>query len=71
MGLIERAKELVLGSYSHTAKDGRQYFLHEKDGRGGTRLYYFSKSPEGAISLPDGYEVVESQRGLPLLRKVK
>jgi len=69
--MFDALKELVLGTYSYAAKDGQQYFLHEKGGRGGTKLYYFSKNPEGAISLPEGYEAMESTHGLPLLRKTR
>ena len=71
MGFADTLKEIVLGTYSYTTKNGLQFFLHEKDGRGGTKLYYFSKKPEGAISLPRGFEAMESDRGLPLLKKTE
>jgi len=71
MSFADTLKEIVLGTYSYTTKTGQQFFLHEKDGRGGTKLYYFSKKPEAAISLPPGFEVVESSHGLPLLKKTE
>ncbi|CAF0703684.1 hypothetical protein [Candidatus Methylacidithermus pantelleriae] len=59
-------------------KSGKTYYLHGRDQvlRNGlkVRLYYFStKVGEGVLdSLPDGYEVAESDRtGLPILRKRK
>jgi hypothetical protein len=51
--------------YKHTNSKGRTYYLHSKG-----RLFFFSKSEEDSIDLPDGYNVVESERtGLPMLKK--
>jgi len=34
------------------------------------RIFFFSKDSSGSIDMPEGYEVVESERtGLPLLKK--
>ena len=46
-------------------KSGKTYHLHKKG-----RLFYFSGDSKGAIDMPSGYKVVESERtGLPLLKK--
>ena len=57
-------------------KSGKTYYLHlreqkRKDGNV-TKLYFFAGDVrDNAIdALPDGYEVVESERtGLPILKK--
>ncbi len=63
-------------AYSYKNSRDHTYYLHSrKAGRGGTSnrdLYYFAKEPrENALDkLPEGYEVMESERtGLPILRK--
>lgn len=63
--------------YSYTNQRQKTYFLHSKDvylkssSRNQT-IYFFSFNEEGAIDLPEGYEVVENTRsGLPFLRKVR
>ncbi len=72
MALSDTLKELVVGSYSFVNKKGQRYFLHMREGRGGTQLYYFSKDPKDALSLPKDKEVVESTKtGLPIVRKRK
>ncbi|MDD5162703.1 MAG: hypothetical protein PHD95_00680 [Candidatus ainarchaeum sp.] len=51
--------------FSHVNSKGVKYFLHQKG-----RLLFFSKNPEGSISLPEGMAVVENQRtGLPMVKK--
>ncbi|MFH1257633.1 MAG: hypothetical protein V1658_01730, partial [Candidatus Micrarchaeota archaeon] len=60
MALTDFVKELVVGSYSYVNKKSQRYFLHSKKGRGGTVLFYFSKDPKEAITLPADREVVES-----------
>lgn len=51
--------------YSYTNRKGQVYYLHKKG-----KLYYFSRDPLGAIPLPAGYYVKESeQTGLPILKK--
>ena len=59
-------------------KSGKTYYLHlreqkRKDGNV-TKLYFFAGDiKDGAIdALPEGYEVMESERtGLPILKKKK
>jgi hypothetical protein len=61
-----------LFKFVYKNKKGKKFWLHVKIGRGGTKLYYFSKDPRNAVNLPPGYVVVESARtGLPILRKRK
>lgn len=57
-------------AYSHTNSRGQTYYLHTREGKGGARLYFFSKDPSGAIDLPPGFQIVENPRtGLPLVKK--
>jgi len=66
-------------AYSHTNSKGKTYYLHSREVnlRGGkaVRIFWFAKevNQERALDkVPDGYEVIESQKtGLPLLRKKK
>lgn len=62
-------------AYSYTNSKGTTYILHKRDtqlknGRTQT-IYFFAKSEkDGALnSVPDGYKVVESRNGLPVLKK--
>jgi hypothetical protein len=62
-------------AYSYKNSKGVTYILHSrattlKNGRTQT-IYFFSKEEkEGALSnVPDGYTVVESRNGLPVLKK--
>lgn len=54
---------------------GTVYFLHTKEVRLRPSLpirsiYFFSKSEEGAIPVPNGYQVIENSRsGLLFLKK--
>ncbi len=51
--------------YEHTNSKGIKYYLHQSG-----RLFFFSKSEEDGIDLPDGYDVIENSRtGLPMLKK--
>ena len=46
---------------------GLTYYFHRKG-----HLMYFSKNAEGAVELPEGFEVIENSRtGLPLAKKKK
>ncbi|MFH1750163.1 MAG: hypothetical protein ABH863_00635 [Candidatus Micrarchaeota archaeon] len=70
MGLTDTIKEIIVGSYSYVNKKGIRYFLHMKPGRGGTKLFFFSKDPKDAIGLPGDRFVVESPRtALPIIKK--
>ncbi|HKR82397.1 MAG TPA: hypothetical protein VJR27_05375 [Candidatus Saccharimonadales bacterium] len=54
--------------YTHTNSKGVKYYLNSKKVtlRGGKEqvIYYFSKDerPESAADLPDGFQVIESER---------
>jgi hypothetical protein len=51
--------------YEHTNSKGKKYYLHSRG-----KLFYFSKSEEESIDLPEGYKVVENNMtGLPMLKK--
>ncbi|MEK6843786.1 MAG: hypothetical protein AABY04_04815 [Candidatus Micrarchaeota archaeon] len=70
MAITDMLKEMIVGSYSYVNKKGQRYFLHVNLGRGGTKLYYFSKDPKESISLPADKAVVESPRtALPIVKK--
>ncbi len=78
MGLVDSLKELFLGTYSYTNKKGAQWFLHSKvvsrveneNGFKESHIYYFSRDSHDSVSLPDGFDVVESEKtGMPVLRK--
>ena len=55
-------------------KSGKTYYLHSKDvtlkNTGNVRtIYFFSVKPEGAIDMPEGWQVVENPRSdLPFLK---
>lgn len=54
-------------AYEKINSKGQKYFLHSKG-----RLFFFSKSSEGAIDLPSNLEVFENSRTfLPMVRKKK
>jgi hypothetical protein len=62
-------------AYAHTNSKGNTYILHGRDrvlksGKTST-LYFFGKEEkEGALdAVPEGYTVIESKNGLPLLKK--
>lgn len=67
--IIEKVTTFLFGPFSYTNKKGIRFYLHKKKGRQGITIYYFSKNEEGAIQLPENYEVVEGSRGLPVLKK--
>jgi len=59
-------------AYSKINSRGQTYWLHSREGKGGAKLFFFSKSAEGAVDLLDIYEVFENPRtGLPMVRKKK
>jgi hypothetical protein len=58
--------------YSYKNSKGQVFFLHSKDGKGGAKLFFFSKNPSDAIDLPDGFEVIENPKTfLPMVRRKK
>ncbi len=51
--------------FEYTNSKGIKYYLHKRGG-----LLFFSKDPNGAIDLPEGFEVKENPRtGLPIVKK--
>ena len=63
-------------AYEFTNSKGTKYYLHFKDVnlKGGRqqRIYFFAKDiREGSLdSVPDGYQVMETERtGMPILKK--
>ena len=63
-------------AYEFTNSKGVQYYLHFKDVnlKGGRqqRIFYFARDiRDGALDdVPDGYQVIETQRtGMPILKK--
>ncbi len=72
--LIKKGKKKMKASkvYSYINSKGQVYWLHSKEGKGGTTLFFFSRRPKDAIYLPEGMEVFESESThLPMLRKKK
>ena len=64
-------------AYGHTNTRGKTYYLHAttrkfKSGKE-QKLYFFAKTErEGALdAVPEGYEVVETKSGLPVLKRVQ
>ena len=64
-------------AFTYTNSRGDMYVLHAttrtlKSGKQQT-LYYFAKTEkEGALdAVPEGYEVVESKTGLPVLKRAQ
>ena len=59
-------------AFSHKNSRGQTYWLHSREGRGGAKLFFFSKSQEDSVDLDEKYEVFENPRtGLPMVRKRK
>ena len=63
-------------AYSYTNKKSVKYYLHKKDVtlRGGRKqtIYYFARDvrDEAIDKVPDGYQVMETERtGMPVLKK--
>jgi hypothetical protein len=57
-------------AYSHVNSKGQTYWLHSRDvGSKGAKLFFFSKSQEGAVDLPEKYTVFEGPTGLPMVKK--
>ena len=58
--------------YSQKNSRGVTYWLHTREGKGGAKLFFFSKTEAEATDLPDHLEVFENPRtGLPMVRKKK
>jgi len=58
--------------YSHKNSRGITYWLHTREGRGGSKLFFFSKDESSSTDLPEGMEVFENPRtSLPMVRRKK
>ena len=58
--------------YSHKNSRGITYWLHTREGKGGAKLFFFSKNQIDSTDLPEGLEVFENPRtGLPMVRRKK
>lgn len=60
----------LLGPFTYTNEEGETFWLHKEE-TGDRTLYYFSKSPDGALpSRPSGYKVEENPHShMPYLKK--
>ena len=57
-------------AYAHTNSRGVRYHLHTREGKGGARLFFFSKDEKDSIDSPSNMQVVENPKtGLPLVKK--
>lgn len=57
-------------AFEYTNSRGQKYYLHKRVGKGGATLFFFSKSSEDAIDLPERFQVIENPRtGLPMVKK--
>ena len=57
-------------AYSHKNTRGQTYWLHSIEGRGGAKLFFFSKDSSDSVDLPDHLTVIENERtGLPMVKK--
>ena len=60
-------------AYSYKNSKDKTYYLHSRDAKGntGTKLYFFAgEVKDGSVdAVPEGYEVSETSRGLPVLKK--
>lgn len=55
--------------YSQQNSKGVTYYLHSRDGKGGAKLFFFSKDPNNSVDLPDHLQVVESPTGMLMVKK--
>lgn len=56
--------------YSQKNSRGVMYYLHSREGRGGAKLFFFSKDPTNNIDLPENLQVIENTRtGLLMVKK--
>jgi hypothetical protein len=57
-------------AYSKVNSRGQTYWLHSREGRGGAKLFFFSKDATDSIDLPDRLTVIENARtGLPMVKR--
>jgi len=55
--------------YSQQNSKGTTYYLHSREGRGGAKLYFFSKDPNDSIDLPSNMEPMEGPTGMLMVKK--
>jgi len=56
--------------YKHINSRNEAYYLHAREGRGGAKLFFFSKKEEDSIDLPENLTVIENPRSfLPMVKK--
>lgn len=57
-------------AYEHTNSRGQKYWLHMREGKGGAKLFFFSKNSSESIDLPAEFMVIENPRtGLPMVKR--
>ena len=55
--------------YSQQNSKGNTYHLHSREGRGGAKLFYFSKDATDSVDLPDRFTVIEGPTGMLMVKK--
>lgn len=55
--------------YSQQNSKGVTYYLHGREGRGGAKLYYFSKDSNDSIDLPESMTTIEGPTGMLMVKK--
>jgi len=57
-------------AFEYKNSRGQIYYLHSREGKGGSKLYFFSKDSADGIDLPPQFNIVENPRtGLPMVKK--
>jgi len=59
----------MANSFKYTNKRKQTYYLHSRTGKGGAKLYFFSKKSEKSIDLPSQFKVIEAPTGLPMVKR--
>lgn len=60
---------MIKMGYSQQNSKGNTYHLHSREGRGGAKLYYFSKDSTDSIDLPENMIVMEVPTGMLVVKK--
>lgn len=55
--------------YSQKNSRGVVYYLHSREGKGGAKLFFFSKDPDDSVDLPEWLTVTEAPTGMLLVKK--
>jgi hypothetical protein len=64
-------------AFTFTNSKDKTYILHKttrtlKSGKTQTLFFFAKEKKEGALdAVPEGYKVIESKNGLPMLKRVK